>query len=109
MIGEDIFPLFLEVQRADMLAQSEYRREQKLNRLDGVDQIYQEIIREGQCVSLKKLAVSGKDLLEAGYGPGKQIGEILELLLEEVLINPHINKKEELLGMAKEKFPVPDN
>ncbi|MDO4274921.1 MAG: CCA tRNA nucleotidyltransferase [Eubacteriales bacterium] len=109
MIGEDIFPLFLEIQRADMLAQSEYRREQKLNRLDGVDQIYQEIIREGQCVSLKKLAVSGKDLLEAGYGPGKQIGEILELLLEEVLINPHINKKEELLGMAKEKFPVPDN
>ncbi len=109
MIGEDIFPLFLEVQRADMLAQSEYRREQKLNRLDGVDQIYQEIIREGQCVSLKKLAVSGKDLLEAGYGPGKQIGEILELLLEEVLINPHINKKEELLGMVKEKFPVPDN
>ena len=28
-IGEDLFPLYLEVQRADMLAQSLYRREQK--------------------------------------------------------------------------------
>lgn len=104
LIGEDIFPMFLEVQRADMMAQSEYKREQKLNRLDGVEGIYQEIISKGQCVSLKTLAVSGRDLIDAGYQPGKQIGEILERLLEEVLIHPENNQKEFLLEIARETY-----
>lgn len=34
-IGEDLFPMYLEVQEADMLAQSEYRREEKSARLKG--------------------------------------------------------------------------
>ena len=102
LIGEDIFPLFLEVQRADMMAQSEYKREQKLERLDGVEQIYKEIISRGECVSLKTLAVSGRDLIAAGFLPGKQIGEILDYLLQEVLENPELNEKELLLKKARE-------
>src|SRR5699024_4933972 len=39
-IGEDIFPLYLEVQRADMLAQSTYKREEKAARLEGVNECY---------------------------------------------------------------------
>lgn len=97
-IGEDLFPLYLEVQRADMLAQSEYKREEKQERLDGVEKCYQEILEKGQCVSLKTLAVTGKDLIEAGCTPGKEMGEILNRLLEEVLEHPEYNKKEILLA-----------
>ena len=96
-IGEDLFPLYLEVQRADILAQSEYKREEKLKRLQGVERCYQEIQKQHQCVSLKTLAVTGKDLIEAGCVPGKEMGEILNRLLEEVLEHPEYNKKEILL------------
>lgn len=102
LVGEDIFPLFLEVQRADMMAQSEYKREQKENRLDGVEQIYHEIITRGECVSLKTLAVTGRDLIEAGFRPGKEIGEILDYLLDRVLERPEDNEKETLLEAARE-------
>ena len=39
-IGEDLFPYYLEVQQADMQAQSEYRREEKQERLDKVKEAF---------------------------------------------------------------------
>ena len=97
-IGEELFPLYLEVQRADLLSQSEYKREQKLERLNGVEQCYREIQEKEQCVSLKTLAVTGRDLMEAGMAPGKELGETLNRLLEAVLEHPEWNKKEILLN-----------
>ncbi|MDO4337936.1 MAG: CCA tRNA nucleotidyltransferase [Eubacteriales bacterium] len=98
-IGEDIFPLYLEVQEADMLAQSTYRREEKLARIQGVAACFHEIQESGQCVSLKTLALSGRDLIRAGYAPGPEIGEILNGLLEHVLDHPGDNTKEKLLTL----------
>lgn len=96
-IGADMFPLYLEVQKADMLAQSEYRREEKMERLKGVHACWERIQAENQCVSLKDLAVTGRDLISAGIAPGKEIGEILQYFLELVLDNPNDNKKEILM------------
>ena len=100
-IGEDIFPLYLEVQRADMLAQSAYKREEKAARLEGVNECYRKILEEGQCVSLKSMAVKGRDLLAAGYAPGPELGEILDRLLEHVLEHPEDNEKDRLLALLK--------
>lgn len=100
-IGEDIFPLYLEVQRADMLAQSAYKREEKAARLEGVNECYRKILEEGQCVSLKSMAVKGRDLLAAGYAPGPELGEILDRLLEHVLEHPEDNEKARLLALLK--------
>ena len=100
-IGEDIFPLYLEVQRADMLAQSAYKREEKAARLEGVNECYRKILEEGQCVSLKSMAVKGKDLIAAGYAPGPELGEILNRLLEHVLEHPEDNEKDRLLALLK--------
>lgn len=97
-IGEDLFPLFLEVQRADMLAQSDYLRQEKTARLDGVAACYDRILHEKQCVSLKTLAVTGRDLIEAGYESGPAIGEVLHSLLEHVLEYPEDNDREILLS-----------
>lgn len=102
-IGAEMFPLYLEVQRADVLAQSEYRREEKLARLDGVTACYEEIVRKQQCVSLKTLAVTGKDLIEAGCKPGKEMGVILEEFLELVLDTPEENTKERLLARLSQR------
>ncbi|HIY00693.1 MAG TPA: CCA tRNA nucleotidyltransferase [Candidatus Blautia faecipullorum] len=98
-IGEDIFSLYLEVQKADMLAQSSYKRNEKTARLEGVARCYARILEERQCVSLKTLAVKGRDLIEAGYPPGPQIGEKLDQLLEHVLEFPEDNQKDVLLSL----------
>lgn len=99
-IGEDIFPYYMEVRRADVLAQSTYLREQKLKNLDDIEALYAQIKEKKQCVSLKELAVSGSDLIAIGIKPGKEIGEILNRLLELVIENPELNKKEILLKRA---------
>ena len=101
-IGEDIFPLYLEVQRADMLAQSTYQRREKEERLEGVKSCYEQIVEKKQCVSLKSLAVTGRDLIQAGYKPGPYLGEILDQLLEHVLEYPEDNQKETLMQLVKE-------
>ena len=97
-IGEDLFSYYLEVCRADILAQSNFERDEKISHLDKIQEIYQEILEKGQCVSLKTLAVSGKDLIRAGMKPGKEIGDKLGEFLELVLDNPELNTKEELLS-----------
>jgi len=52
--------------------------------------------------TLSDLALSGRDLLAAGF-EGKQVGRMLELLLSEVLEHPELNEKERLLTLALEK------
>ena len=98
-IGEELFPLYLKVQKADMLAQSEYRRDEKIARQESVKACYEEMLKQNQCVSLKTLAVTGRDLIQAGYKPGPELGEILNRLLEHVLDIPEDNTKEKLMSL----------
>lgn len=99
-IGEELFPYYMEVRRADVLAQSMYRREEKLKNLDEIENLYLEITQMKQCVSLKELAISGKDLIALGMKPGKEIGACLNKLLEWVIEEPERNEKGKLLEMA---------
>lgn len=102
-IGEDAFPALFSVKRADILAQSEYMREEKLERLEKWKVLYQEIQEKKQCVSLKELAVTGSDLIGEGFPPGKEIGMILQELLELVLEEPERNNREWLLQKIREE------
>ncbi len=104
-IGEDIFPLLFEVKRADILSQSTYKREEKLANLESWQQCYQQIKQQQQCVSLKTLAVTGSDLIAAGMKPGKELGEVLQKLLELVIEEPERNTKEWLLAQVKKRLP----
>ena len=97
IIGEDLFPYYMEVRRADVMAQSMYLRDEKIQNLDEIEKKYGDIISAGQCVSLKDLAVTGRDLIAAGITPGKEIGEKLNQLLDIVIDDPSLNTKETLL------------
>ena len=61
------------------------------------------VLAVGDCVDLKHLAVKGADLIAAGVKPGKELGEILQAMLEWVLENPGMNDKDELLRQLKER------
>ncbi len=99
-IGEDAFPDLFAVKRADILAQSDYQRQEKLERVDRWQQLYEEILEKQQCVSLKTLAVKGSDLIDIGWKPGKKLGEVLQKLLELVLEDPAWNTRARLLEEA---------
>lgn len=101
-IGEDLFPYYLEVRMADTLAQSEYMQEEKLQNIRDVKMCYEEILAKQECVSLKTLAVTGSDLIASGMQPGKEIGAVLNKLLEIVIENPEYNTKETLLKIKNE-------
>ncbi|MCM1118842.1 MAG: CCA tRNA nucleotidyltransferase [bacterium] len=95
-IGGELFPRLLQVKRADIMAQSDYRREAKLELVDAWEREYQDIVKQGQCVSLKDLAVSGRDLVAAGMLPGRELGELLQRMLMHVLEFPDDNTREKL-------------
>ncbi len=97
-VGEDTFRMLFSVKMADTLAQSQYKRQEKLDYEKKMMDLYVEIIRKKDCVSLKDLAVNGNDLIRAGIKPGKEIGEKLNELLELVLEDPECNTKEYLLS-----------
>lgn len=100
-IGEDIFPYLFPVKKADIYAKSLYLRAEKLDELNKLQTIYTQITIENNCVSLKTLAVSGKDLINAGMKPGRELGETLNFLLEIVMDNPMHNTKEFLMKQIK--------
>ena len=66
-----------------------------------IRRLREEIIRDGDCVSLKDLAVKGRDLLEAGVERGPMVGEILNHLFDLVLLHPEKNDREFLLKEAR--------
>ena len=100
-IGPELFPLLLEVKEADMLAQSDYKRAEKEQELEDIRKVYAKILEANDCLSLKDLAVTGKDLIEQGMRPGKELGETLQRLFEYVLEHPEKNNKEDLLEILK--------
>lgn len=69
-------------------------------------ELYQEALINDQCVTLRQLKVSGRDLLKLGMKPGKQMGDILNELLELVIDEPEMNEKEKLCNYVKEKLGI---
>ena len=103
MTGADLFPLLLEVKQADFLAQSTFQREEKQEKFDTLRAIYERVLERGDCLSLRELAVNGSDLIETGVKPGREVGNILARMFEEVLNVPEHNNKEYLLGRFVKK------
>lgn len=97
-MGKELFPLILEVKAADLAAQSDYQRTEKREWLERLRGLYEEIEREGDCLTIKDLAVNGRDLIQAGITPGPQLGCTLQKLLEIVLEDPEKNTREYLLS-----------
>lgn len=101
-VGNDIYPYLLEIKKADMLAQSDYKRQERAEQLTEIGTYYERVLEQQQCFSLKDMAVTGKDLIQAGMPAGKQLGGVLQQLLEWVIEHPEDNKKDILLEKCRE-------
>ena len=100
-LGPELFGKLMIVQEADTMAKSLYQREETLERIGKVRECVREILDNGDCFTLKTLAVSGKDLMELGVPKGPKIGECLNAALEEVMKDPAKNTKEYLTEYVK--------
>ena len=100
-LGEEALRQLIEVKRADALATGtkdaaavEAHRAQTLSALDA-------LLAENPCVTLRDMAVNGRDLMAMG-AKGRAVGETLQWLLEQVLDEILPNERDALLAAAQE-------
>ena len=97
--GRETMPFLFRLQKADILAQSDYRLKEKLLVLACGETCYQKICEARDAVTIAELAISGRDLIdEKGYESGPAIGAELARLLDLVMEDPDLNTRERLLA-----------
>ena len=100
--GADLFEKLLTLQKADNAAKNPELLPEKLKRIDGGLEIYREVLAKNQPYRVTDLVLNGRDLMEIGYRQGKEIGDTLKALLDEVIIRPELNTRAYLVKRAKE-------
>ena len=93
----------LEIKRCDRLAHAPNFREMPPE-LALIPSVIAEIRAGDACLSLRTLAIGGADLMALGIPEGKQVGEMLHTLLDEVIEERLPNEKNALLQAAKERM-----
>lgn len=96
-LGPEAFFQLLEVKRSDSMGQDPEKAQERLAELDGIKAKAEQILAERQCLTLKELAVSGRDVMAAGIAPGPEVGRVLAGLLERVLNGELPNERDTLL------------
>ncbi|KEJ02511.1 polynucleotide adenylyltransferase [Clostridium botulinum A2B3 87] len=61
----------------------------------------EKILSEKQPLTIKDLDINGYDLMELGINQGKEIGIMLNKLLDIILENPNLNNKEDLIKIVE--------
>ena len=79
----------------------DFRFSEPIARLIELKDRIAEELEKNNALSLKDLAINGNDLIEAGFEKGKQLGLILNQLLDCVLEDPGMNTREKLMEVAK--------
>jgi len=92
-LGWESFEQLLQLQKADMSSKG---TDEPGEDYGEIYRLLEEIRAENACLSLKELAVNGRDLMALGL-KGREVGQMLNLLLEQVLDEKLPNHREELL------------
>jgi len=85
--GQEPLTQLLSLQRGDAIATGTRENMDDYNRMDT---ILQELLREDACLTVRDLAIGGRELMELGFsGPniGKCLKQLLLLVLDETLPN----------------------
>lgn len=96
-VGDDLFPLLMEVKLADIAAQSDFHRTEKITRINEWQRLYRQVKESRDALGIKDLAVNGRDLMDAGVHEGPEIGRLLNRMLQDVLDDPAHNSREYLM------------
>lgn len=100
--GQTLFEKLLVLQEADNKAKNVKYFNEKKKKLVETYEIYKLVLAENQPYNISDLIVNGRDLIKIGFKPGRELGDTLKRLLDEVIINPDLNRREYLLERARE-------
>ena len=101
-IGPSALPLLWQLRRADLRARGRLVAEGLANQ-EEVERRFEAELRRASALKVTDLAIGGNEVMEAlGIPPGRRVGEILTLLLDRVLDDPDLNKRDTLLRLASE-------
>ena len=103
-LGEVQVKRLLEINRCDIMGQSEYLKEEKMQKNANLEKVVAEAIEKQSQLTVKDLAISGKDLIDIGIKPGKDLGITLNRLLNQVTEGKLDNTKDALLEYANRTF-----
>lgn len=84
-IGPEQFERLINVRESDIKGQKKEFYEERMEKVNNLRSLYQEMMTKEQCFTLKDLKIKGKDLMTLGYKEGPVIGEILNHLLQKVI------------------------
>ncbi|MBQ3762674.1 MAG: HD domain-containing protein [Clostridia bacterium] len=99
-LGSEGFLSLLPVFRADLMAQNPAMIPEKAAHIDELEKIARRLLSENACLKISQLAVNGNDLKSVGIS-GKDTGEMLKRLLNEVALSGVKNDRETLLSLAQ--------
>lgn len=99
--GFEFLYLLDKVSRADILVQNPEMTD-RLSLCDNYIDELKNLEKEKPCLKISDLKVDGNDLIKLGY-TGKEIGNILEKLLDKILKNELINSKEDILKFLEKE------
>lgn len=98
---EDLFDLRLADVYGMHNKEIQFKNSETIKNLVELQKRIDAVKESNAALSLKDLAVTGKDLIANGIEPGKKLGVILNNLFETVVDDPGENTKEKLLEIAK--------
>jgi tRNA nucleotidyltransferase/poly(A) polymerase len=98
--GDSLAFDLLDHKEADLRGKGDRPRQDELDRLARFRVVMEQ--ERGSPHRLRDLAVSGDDLVALGHKPGPEIGRTLQALLHEVVRDPSLNTREQLLEQARE-------
>ena len=93
--------MLLKIKRADIIALAPEYRAVGAAKIDALEETVLKIYRSESCFSVKSLHINGSDIITLGVNEGKEIGEILNRVLDAVLNEEVINERESLLKFAE--------
>ena len=97
-IGEKQFRRLLKVRRADIKGQKPDYEKSRIEKVDNIESILEDVIQEQECFSLKDLAVNGNDVKKTmNLKEGKDIGYWLNEMLKRVIDGELKNNRDDLI------------
>ena len=99
--GKEKLLMLNDLHQADLLGKDAENVDGKLRELDGIRSLIEKVEAEEGRMTLRRLAVSGKDLMGLGMAPGPEMGAALGRLLSAVLSEEVPNERQALLALAQ--------
>ena len=98
-LGPEQLEQLLQLQQADMGSKGTGHPEE-MAQFDRIRTLVKEVLAEAACFSIRDLAINGRDLQQAGFPAGPEMGRCLQQLLQQVQDEQIPNETAALLAAA---------